>query len=117
MRAFCGHGQRHGRKPAVPRGEHAHGRAGEPAQCGGEQPVLRVLRCGGRDEHERVVSGRQLDVLGWRLPHERPDDVRVRGPAAWVLELGKRGDERELAADAAVDIVERGAGRGSRVSR
>ena len=30
------------------------------------------------------------------------------GPAARVLELGERRDERELAADAAVDVGERG---------
>ena len=79
---------------------------------------LGVLGGGGGDQHEwvleptalarRRLAAGQLDVVGGRLPHERPDDVHVLRPGARVLELGEGGDERELAADAAVDVVERG---------
>ena len=77
-----GHRQRARGQAPVPGGEHAHGRVGEPAQRGVQQPVLGVLGGGGRDEHERLVAGRQLDVGGRRLPHERPDDVHVRRASA-----------------------------------
>ena len=43
-----------------------------------------------------------------------PDDVHVRGPCARVLELGERRDDRQLAADAPVEVVERLAGRAAR---
>ncbi len=65
-----------------------------------------VLRRRGRDEHERSVARRELDVRRRRLPHQRTDDVRIRRPRARVLELGERGDERELAAGAAVGVVQ-----------
>ena len=73
-----------------------------------QHPVLRVLGGGGGDEHERLRSGGNFDVLGRRLPHERPDDVDVCGPLAWILELRKAGDERKVAADPAVNVRKRG---------
>ncbi len=58
--------------------------------------MRRVLRGRGRHEHERRIARRQLDVRGRGLPHQRADHVRVRRPRARVLELGERGDERQL---------------------
>ena len=91
-----GDGQRPRRQPPVPRREHAHGRVGEPAQAASQQAVLGVLSGRRRDEHERRIAGRQLDLGRRRLPHERPDDVHARGPPPRVLQLGEGGDEREL---------------------
>ncbi len=92
---------------AVVGGEHAHRSVGEAAQSGVQQAVVGILGGGGRNEHERIVAGRQWDLLSGRLPHERADDMDVGGPGTWVLELGKGGDERKFAARAAVRIGQR----------
>ena len=47
-----------GGEAAVPGGEHAHGRVGEPSQRGREHPVRGVLRGRGGDEHERLIARR-----------------------------------------------------------
>ena len=104
------HGQWAGWQTPVVGGEDAHWCVGEAAQGGAQHGVLGVLGGGGGDEHERVLTWRQLNVFGGGLPHERPDDMRVGSPlvcAARVLELREGGYERELAADAPVYMGER----------
>jgi hypothetical protein len=71
-----------------------------------EEPVVGILGGGGGDEHERIVARRESHLLRRRLPHERADDMGVRGPRTRVLELGKAGDECELAGSATVGVGE-----------
>ncbi|HTA15532.1 MAG TPA: hypothetical protein VK781_11815 [Solirubrobacteraceae bacterium] len=91
----------------VPGGEHAHGRVGEPPQGGVEQAMIGILGGGRCDQHKRRIARRQVHCLGGRLPHERSDHVHMGGPGTRILELGERGDERELATGPAVDVVQR----------
>ena len=88
------HAERPRRRPAVVRGEHAHGLAVEAGQSSLEHPLLRVLRGARRHEHERIVARRKLHVAERLLPHQGPRDAHegVR-PRTRVLELRKRADE------------------------
>ena len=75
--------------------------------------AARSSRCDGscdgrrRDEHERVVARRRLDVAERLLPQQRADDVRAAGQAPRVLELRERRDQRQPRDDPAVHPVER----------
>ena len=80
-------------------GEHPHRLAGEPLERGAQHALLGVLGGRGSHQHQRVVAGRQLDVLVRRLPQQRPGDARPRHRLpARVLELRERGHERQLRA-------------------
>ncbi|HVA19759.1 MAG TPA: hypothetical protein VMU55_06280 [Solirubrobacteraceae bacterium] len=69
--------------------------------------MIRVLGGRGGDEHEWIVTVRQLHLVrGW-LPQQRADHVHMRRPRARVLELGERRHERELATRAAMNVAER----------
>src|SRR5262249_47456157 len=105
---------------------------GQAADGRAEEPVPRVLGSRGGDQHEwcfalpegvriapatRVLTapprgpwrgGGELDVRRRRLPHQRTHHVDVGGPGAGILELGKRGDQRQFAAYAPVNMIERG---------
>ena len=95
-------------RPAVPGGEHAHRRVGEPAQRRAQQPVRRVLRGRGRHQHQRIVAGGQRDVGGRRLPQQRPHGVRGgQGDRARVLERREGRHQRQLRRDPAVHAIQR----------
>ena len=86
------------RAPAGPPGP----RAPRPASA-----ARRPARSTG-DEHERVVARRQLHVAVGPLPHQRARHAHRCGPVpARVLELRERGDDRQLARDPAVKVLER----------
>ena len=53
------------------------------------------------------VARRRRDPLTRRLPQQRPDDPEPRLPAARVLELRQRADERERAREPRVDAGQR----------
>src|SRR5205085_1723697 len=72
------------------------------------QPLLGILRGRWRDEHERRVARRKLDIAVRLLPEQRPDDVLPRLPAARVLELGQRRHHAQRTRQPAVHMRERG---------
>ena len=106
-RAFGGVGQRTRRRAPVGAGEHPHGLARKPLQSGSHQPVLGVLGCARRDEHQRVLARRGLDLAERLFPEEWPGDPHRGRPGPWILELRERRDQRQPAGDAAVHVRQR----------
>jgi hypothetical protein len=87
-------------------GDDAHRLLGERLQGGAHQVVLGVVGGARRDEDERRVAGRELDVGMGDLEGHRPGHLHRGGPGARVLELRVGGDEGQLGADAAVEVVQ-----------
>ena len=103
-----GRDDRASQRAPVPGGQDADRCVGEALERRPEQPVIAVLRGGGRHQNQGIVPRRKLHVLGRRLPHQRPHHPRPRRPLARVFQLGKRGHQAQPPADAAVYVLQRG---------
>ena len=89
------------------------GASASPRSAARSSRVLGVLGGGRRDEHERRVAprrraaARKLHIAAGGSHMSGPTTCTCAGQRARVLELREGGDERELAADAAVHVGER----------
>ena len=71
----------------------------QPRQRGAQQPVRRVLGGGGRDDHERVLAGRRLDVVDGGSHTSGPTTCthggHTRGYSSWG-KVAIRHSSREI---------------------
>ena len=131
-------GRRHRARVGQPRHEHARCRGRRPAVglaavVGGDHahrraaPARRAPRAAGACSGSCAVEGATsttgpspgggVDVLAGRLPQQRPDDAQPRLPAARVLELRQRADQRQRAREPVVEAAAAAAARAARGSR
>ena len=80
---------------------------GERLQRRAHQVVAGVVGGARRDQDQRLLAGRQLDLGVGDLEGHRPGDLDPGRPAPRVLELGEGRDQRQVGADPAVEALER----------